>query len=324
MPATWDASRTALSFPASLGDGAGVRFRIEAASGATTIEGPAEAVAAWRSVVAAMDESIDSAPHPNGAMKIVSTSSARPANGSARQCKAIQASAPVEGGAAPAATPLPPLAGARLAEDQSILGPVRIEFVEGLDVIVLSGDQEDVERVEGIIAQIERLSAETTPEIKVRRLQHIDAQSLAELLTSVYQQVLGPRVGELSVTGLAKPNALLLVGRAENVQLAMGLVDQLDQPVEPTSRFEVYPLQHASAEDVKALIDDYFEQQAEAGDDDSASLLRSRAFVVADYRSNVVVVNAAPRDQVEVKALVKQIDAARGEAVDEVRVFPLK
>lgn len=326
LPATWDASRTALSFPASLGDGAGVRFRIEAASGITTIEGPAEAVAAWRSVVAAMDESIDS-PVANGAMKIVSTSRA-PRERVRQAVKAIQASAPVEGpvegGAAPATMPLPPQGGARLAEDQSILGPVRIEFVEGLDVIVLSGDQEDVERVEGIIAQIERLSAETTPEIKVRRLQHIDAQSLAELLTSVYQQVLGPRVGELSVTGLAKPNALLLVGRAENVQLAMGLVDQLDQPVEPTSRFEVYPLQHASAEDVKALIDDYFEQQAEAGDDDSASLLRSRAFVVADYRSNVVVVNAAPRDQVEVKALVKQIDAARGEAVDEVRVFPLK
>lgn len=324
LPATWDAARTALSFPASLGDGAGVKFRVEAATGATSIDGPSEAVAAWRSVVAAMDESID-APAESGAMKIVSTARA-PRERVRQAVRAIQASAPVEG-AGPAAeptAPAPPQGAARLAEDQSILGPVRIEFVEGLDVIVLSGDQEDVERVERIIAQIERLSAETTPEIRVRRLQHIDAQSLAQLLSSVYQQVLGPRVGELSVTGLAKPNALLLVGRAENVQLAMGLVDQLDQPVEPTSRFEVYPLQHASAADVKTLIDDYFEQQAEAGEDNTASLLRSRAFVVADYRSNVVVVNAAPRDQVEVKALVKQIDAARGEAVDEVRVFPLR
>lgn len=325
LAATWDAGRTTLSFPATLGEGPGVQFRVEAATGRVDIDGPAEATDAWRGVVVAMEESLAEQAAPGGSqVRIVSTGDA-PKDRLRTALKAIQVSTPGEvatGQAAPLVGNAPaPLA--RVAEDESILGPVQIEFVDGLDVIVLRGDQEDVDRVMRIINQIETLSAETTPEIKVRHLKHIDADSLAQLLGSVYQQVLGPRVGDLSVTGLAKPNALLLVGRPENVQLALGLVDQLDQPVEPTNRFEVYELKHASAADVKTLIDDYFEQQSEAGEDGS-SLLRSRAFVVADYRSNVVVVNAAPRDQVEVKALVERIDAARGQAVDEVRVFQLK
>lgn len=337
LPATWDAGHTVLSFPASLGDGAGVRFRVDGKTGEVAIDGPADAVAAWRDVVTAIEESIAAqngvAGSKRNSVRILSTAAAPPERVKSA-LQAIQVAAPVAAqrvaGQVAAEDerendPLPARpAQARVAEDESILGPVQIEFVEGLDVIVLRGDQEDVDRVTKIIDQIESLSSQTTPEIKVLRLEHIDADSLARLLTSVYDQVLGPRVGDLSVTGLAKPNALLLVGRPENVKLAVSLVEQLDQPVEPTYRFEAYPLKHISATDAKALIDSFFEQQAAQTNDQSASLLRSRAFTVADVRSNVVIVSAAPRDQEEVRALVKQVDAARGEAVDEVRVFRLR
>lgn len=318
LPATWDPGHTELSFPVTLGDSAAVRVRAVAASGEVFLEGAPDAVGAWREVVAAMDASLGPA-DGGGSVRVVSTGSAPPERVRSA-LRAIQTAAPADNAAA---TDPRPTAG-RVAEDESILGPVQIEFVEGLDVIVLRGDREDVERVTRIVDQIEALSAETTPEIKVLRLAHVDADSLARLLTTVYDRALGPRVGDLSVTGLAKPNALLLVGRPENVKLAAGLVEQLDQPVEPSYRFEAYPLKHAAATDVKELVDQYFEQQAATTNDQGASLLRSRAFVVADYRSNALIVSAAPRDQEEVRALVRQVDAARGEAVDEVRVFPLR
>ncbi|MEO0529870.1 MAG: secretin N-terminal domain-containing protein, partial [Planctomycetota bacterium] len=319
LPATWDSDRTVLSFPASLGDTAGVRFAVSAASGRVEIAGPDEATNAWRDVVTAIEQSL-AAREPGGSgpstIRVLSTTETPPGR-IKTALKAIQTATPVAGAEGPQQA-IPP-------SDESILGPVRIEFVDGLDVVVLRGDRpEDVDRVLAIIQQIEQLSVETTPTIEVRRLRNIDAESLAQLLSNVYASVLGPRVGELSINGLAKPNALLLVGRDENVQLALSLVDQLDQPVEPTSRFEAYPLKHTAAADAKSLIDDYFEQQAEAGGEDATSLLRSRAFVVADYRSNVVIVSAAPRDQAEVRALIQQIDAARGQAVDEVRIFPLR
>ena len=57
---------------------------------------------------------------------------------------------------------------AKLAEAAGgLLGPVQVEFVEGLDVIVLRGSDRDVQRVMEIIKQIEDLSAVTVPEIQI-------------------------------------------------------------------------------------------------------------------------------------------------------------
>ena len=46
--------------------------------------------------------------------------------------------------------------------------------------------------------------------------------------------------------------------------------------------------------------------------------------VVADVRTNSLIVSAGPRDMAEIAALVARIDTPSGAAVDQVRVFPLR
>ncbi len=48
--------------------------------------------------------------------------------------------------------------------DDSLLGPVQVEFVEGLDTIISGGRKVDVDRVLKIISEIERLDAKPTSE----------------------------------------------------------------------------------------------------------------------------------------------------------------
>ena len=99
---------------------------------------------------------------------------------------------------------------ARLAEAAGgLLGPVQVEFVEGLDVIVLRGSERDVQRVMEIIKQIEDLSAVTVPDIQIYELKYVDSVQMGALLQRLYEQVLGPRIGTVSITPLGKPNALL-------------------------------------------------------------------------------------------------------------------
>ncbi|MGL4513097.1 MAG: secretin N-terminal domain-containing protein [Lacipirellulaceae bacterium] len=327
LPATWDASRTRLSFPLSLRDEGGVTLRVDAKSGVVELLGPASSTRAWADVISAVNASLEAAGDGGAGVQLLAAKDT--GDGRVRRAvRALQVAAPqpaTEAADTPVTEPAPAAAEApRGAEAGEVLGPVQIEFVDGLDVIVLRGDQADVDRVTSLVEQIERLSAETVPTVEVRLLKHADSDSLARLLTGVYGKALGPRTGDLSITGLAKPNALLLVGRAENVKLALGLVDQLDQPIEPSATFTAITLKHASAVDAKTLVDQYFQQQQPQTNDGSASLLRSRALVVADYRSNTLFVSAAPRDLAEVQALLAKIDTARGEAIDEVRVFPLK
>ncbi len=221
---------------------------------------------------------------------------------------------------------------AKIAEAAGgLMGPVQVEYVEGLDVIVLRGAERDVQRVMDIIKQIEDLSTVTVPEITIHPLKYVDSVQVAGLLQTLYQQVLGPRIGTVNITPLGKPNALLLIGRKENVKMAIDLVDRLDQPVIPTSRFEVFTLKHATATEAKTLVENFLGQaqgqalpQFPGGAGNPANnyvTLAPRALVVADQRSNSLVVSASPRDIAEIAALIQRIDVAGAAA--ELKVFTI-
>src|SRR5207342_552672 len=82
---------------------------------------------------------------------------------------------------------------AKLAEASGLLGPVQVEFVEGLDVIVLRGSERDVQRVMEIIKQIEELSAVTVPTIQIYPLKNVDSVRIGALLQRLYDQLLTAR-----------------------------------------------------------------------------------------------------------------------------------
>ncbi|MEX2169419.1 MAG: secretin N-terminal domain-containing protein [Pirellulales bacterium] len=355
LPATWDASNEWLSFPLTAGAGAEASINIHRASGEVRLQGDPATVASWQRVISALDSppaagnrvtrlaSTRHAPQDQLRRTLQVLSNQLPASvGVAPPDQRLamllqQPEPPVDQPApiaeppvpvpAPGTEPLPPAGEAPAGDEAStLLGPVRIEFVEGLDVIVVEGNQRDVERVLKIIEQIESLSAETMPAIEIVPLENVDSVSLAQLLTQVYERVLGPRTGTVSITPLGRPNALLLIGRIENVQRATELVKRLDQPVGATSRFEFIPLKYAAAEDVKVVIDQFLQeqQQQEAQPQQTPPItLAPRALVVADYRSNALIVRASPRDMTEIKAVIERLDTNQVAAIDEVRVFQL-
>src|SRR3954451_506010 len=138
--------------------------------------------------------------------------------------------------------------------------------------------------------------------------------------------ILGSILGTVCIIPLGTPNALMLVGRAENVKTAIELIQRLDQPIVPTARFEVFPLKHASAAEAKTLIDGFLGQSTTApigpaaptpqggtggggatGAQGQMPTLEPRALVIADPRTNSIIVSASPRDITEVAALIARI-----------------
>jgi len=350
LPASTDSSGQWQTFEIEAVPGAAVTVTVNPATGELHLTGPAHRASAWRQVIAALDSTPQQA---GNRTELVAT---KPANHDrVRQVlRAIQSQH--SGGATPGrmaamlqeaqsapaqpaapASPMPSVAtqaqtaidAANIAQAAGeLLGPVQIEFVEGLDVIVLRGADRDVERVMQIIEQIEQLSAVTTPTVEIYPLKNVDSEALGALLTRLYQQVLGPRIGEVSITPLARPNALLLVGRPENVKMAIELVERLDVPVPPAMRYEVFPLKNASATEAKTMIDQFLEQEEQEEEQQQAAQqptnLATQALVVADVRTNSLIVSAAPRDLIEIASLVAKIDSPSGAAVDQVRVFQLR
>ncbi|MEM9588149.1 MAG: secretin N-terminal domain-containing protein, partial [Planctomycetota bacterium] len=212
-------------------------------------------------------------------------------------------------------------------EDQAggagLIGETDIQFVEELGVAIIKGNARDVQRVLKIIEEIKTQAEVTQPDIRVRQLQHADSNAVASLLQQLYEDVLSARQGEVNITALDTPNALLLIGREEAIGGVLDLIEKIDQPVPETDRLRVFRLQHASAIDAEETIRGFFTANPGA-DDDARPGLGIRVRISADYRTNSLIVSAAPRDMSEVTRLINELDVQEITSQSQIRVFPLQ
>lgn len=191
---------------------------------------------------------------------------------------------------------------------------VDVEALPDLDIIILRGRDQDVDEVARIIEEIERLSAETVPVIDIHPLKYVGGESLVAIIAQVNKDLLGGRQGQVSITPLVKPNALLLIGWGEAVSAIKELIRKLDQPVPPQTQLRVFPLRHAPATSALVTVQGFFTGRTGLG---------PKALVSADIRTNSLIVQASPRDMAEVQLLIQRLDRPDSEAVSEVRIFPL-
>ncbi len=211
-----------------------------------------------------------------------------------------------------------------------LIGPVEIQVIEGLDLVIIRGSKRDVEMVRRIIEEIETLSKLTEPAIEIYVLQHVDCVTMATVVNQVYQAVYFSRQGTVLLMALVRPNALLIVGRKENVDRAIDLAKKLDSPGDPQAMFKVFFLKHATAATVQStIVTLYPSQQAGFAPGAAAAAaavggLPPQVRVIADFRANALVVQASPRDLAEIEALITRLDAKSIETVNQMRIFQLR
>jgi general secretion pathway protein D len=319
-------------FRVSLRGGEDAELAIDPALKQVTVEGPSGAVDACGRLIRALD-SLDEVGGRNTRVIPLRTSS--PAS-IRRAVAAIQATTgareprvnmvatlyPTEkqgGAGAPTdGAPAPPAGTGKTPGVRPRIGltnPVEIDAIEGAETLVLRGKAQDVEQVIELINQIERISAETEPAIQVLMLRHADCRAIERMIKSLYETVYAPRQGDVNITAVVKPNALLVVGRPENVQTVVELVAKLDQPVAAETQFRVFQLRHIAATEAQRMIQEFYKDRGGLG---------VQVRVTTDARSNALLVQAAPRDLEELAALVAQIDTTSSKSVNELRVIQLE
>jgi general secretion pathway protein D len=205
----------------------------------------------------------------------------------------------------------------KMAMEIGQIGPVQVEILEGPDVLIVRGHRKDVEQVMKVIQQIEQLSAKTEPAVEVYKLKYIDCQALVDLITPIYANIYYLRQGDVSITALVKPNAVLILGRKENVKTAVNLVRKLDQPIAPETQFHVFQLKYISSTSAYNTLYDFYNNNARLG-------LGTKVIISDESRSNSLIVQASPRDMTEVAELIAKLDTPKGAAVNELRVIKLQ
>ena len=192
---------------------------------------------------------------------------------------------------------------------------VEVQSLPDLDVIILRGLGADVEELSRIINEIERLSAETTPQIEIYPLEHVRGEALDRLVNEVLESLTSTLQGRVSITPLVKPNSVLLVGWGAAVEAVKKLIAELDQPADPSIQMRVFRLKHAAAPQVETTIQQFYANRGGLGPDIDIS---------ADQRTNSLIVSASPRDLQELQLLIRKLDVGEAEAVNQGRVIRLK
>ena len=192
---------------------------------------------------------------------------------------------------------------------------VEVQTLPDLDVIILRGRDRDVNRLTDVIRELERLSEETQPEIRIYDLQHAQSESVANIIDNVNEDLTGGRQGRVSVTPLVKPNSLLLIGWGDAIQSMLELITKLDTAVGPETQFDVYRLKHATAQTVVSNINDFYSNRDQLG---------PKVTALADVRSNSVIVYAAPRDLREVRRLIESLDVDRSATVNQAKIIKVE
>jgi general secretion pathway protein D len=208
-----------------------------------------------------------------------------------------------------------------------LIGEVDISFVNEMGLVIVKGAKKDVERVLEVIDKIKKQSAETQPDIELKMLKHVNSQALEVIIRQINTDVFQPRQGSVNITALGQPNALLLIGRKEAMKSLIDLIDKLDTPLDENSQLRVFNLLHTSSLDAVTLVQNFFSDGATtgagAGTTDRVGL-NTRVKVVADGRTNSLIVQASPRDLAEVANLIQQIDVESTSAESQIKIFPIK
>ena len=205
----------------------------------------------------------------------------------------------------------------------SLRGDVDVEVVPG--GLILKGNQNDIDALMKIIRQIETFSQTAVPDIHLLFVKHVNSEALSQLMTQVYEQLntLRGRGTALPATitflPVVKPNAILVLAPGVDMEAILELAEELDQPVDPETEFEVFPLKSAVASNVVTTLTTFYPEQTQ-----TAVGLTQRVLAVADVRTNSVIVRARPNDLIEVALLIRKIDQSSTPAVNRVRMFILK
>ncbi|WP_186775391.1 secretin N-terminal domain-containing protein [Rubripirellula tenax] len=325
----------------------GTTVEVDRRNNSVTVIAPTPSIAGWEKMITTLDQNREISGDTTEVMKLQKAEPA-PIQRAIRLLKDLEsrpgqtmAAAPLragspfrnavfqqppgaQGGAATANVPAEQLPDGAATDEggAGVIGDTQIQFVPELGTIIIRGAKRDVQRVMDVIKQIEEQSEVTKPDVEVAQLQHADSNAVATLLQQLYTDVLSARQGEVSITALDSPNALLLIGRTEAIRSLMDLIAKIDTPVADTSRLRVFRLQHASAVDAEQTIQSFFADRPGSGDD-LRPALGPRVRVLADYRTNSLIISAAPRDLEEVTRLINDLDVQQIAAQSQIKIFPL-
>lgn len=194
------------------------------------------------------------------------------------------------------------------------------------NVLIISASKENLAIIKQIIAQLDSKEAPLMSDLRLVKLENADAVRLGPVIEEFFEakrqaelQVSDQlRIVPLVVVPDSRTNTLLLAGGKEYFDAAEAMISRLDgQAAAPATLFRVFELQQATASVLQGTLQSLFEKRVSRGEQAEPVTL------IADARTNSLIVGASDVDMAMVESLVEQLDVSPKVGEPQVEVFPL-
>lgn len=197
-----------------------------------------------------------------------------------------------------------------VGQRKSEQSPVLIEPNERTNAIVAVGTTDQLETVEKIIGSLDQPGSERVAmTVKAVMLERADPRAVSQaieraMVTPGWRSWRGQDPDAVTVQTDAQRRALILVGKAERVELAAKYIAELDNAgAGGGQEIQSITLQHARADRAAESLNRFFNERARA-----QGMQQSGVSVIGSVDGNVLIVSADPVNAASVKDLVAQID----------------
>ncbi|MCK5880712.1 MAG: type II secretion system protein GspD, partial [Sinobacterium sp.] len=145
---------------------------------------------------------------------------------------------------------------------------------------------------------------------QIIELKNVNATKLIPVL-----RPLVPQQGHMAA--YADANAIIITDTADNVAKLYKIIASLDKTT--ANEMEIFRLTHSSADDFVKIADKVIKQPASSGKGSSSQ----RASIVADKRSNSIIVTGSEQQRLKVRRLIEELDGPL-QSSGNAQVFSLK
>jgi type II secretory pathway component GspD/PulD (secretin) len=198
--------------------------------------------------------------------------------------------------------------------------------------LIVAGSNKSFAVIEGLLKSLDQKLPFDLRDIALIPLEHADANVVAPTLQRLMDARMTQRAtlnqgqaDALKVIIMAdqRSNALLVGGAKEGFELVQALAKRLDQAAPALSgRIRLIPIQYADARVVAGTMSSLFEQRYAAIR--TADAQRTKPIILADTRSNSLLVAASQEDNRTLDDLLQRLDSKQDNPALTLTVIPLR
>ncbi len=232
-------------------------------------------------------------------------------------------------------------------EPLDLTKPLRIIDDKGTNSLIVATIEQNIAPLGEIIELLDSYPTGHDLAMRVFPLKFADAESVLDTLKTMFDE--GKKLPERAPggskteavpetefgsavvynVGLAvdkRTNTLIVSGRPAQIEIAGGVIAELDVPVSSVK----FPLRllflgdHADASRVAAIVQELFDKRIELlGETDAGALAiaREQVFLAVDVRSNALIVSASEQNHAEIERISKQLNVAGDRLIDTIRII---